>query len=103
MSINSNMKLYEVYTIEEGENELLEPTFKLTPHKKVLISINQSISTRKENDITNRYVQLKGLTYDTSLKNNMVVKINGENFKITNMPFIAARKITFDLEEFKEC
>lgn len=103
MSINSNMKLYEVYNLEEGENELLEPIPILTPHKKVLISISQSISTRKDNEITNRYVQLKGLTYDTSLKNNMVVKINGDNFKITNMPFIPGRKITFDLEEYKEC
>ncbi|MDK0734743.1 hypothetical protein P7A61_04075 [Clostridium perfringens] len=103
MSINSNMKLYQVYKVEEGDNELLEPVTTLVPYKKVLISISQSITTKKENGVTNRYVQLKGLSYDTSLKNNMIVNVNGGNFKITNMPFMPIRKATFDLEEFKEC
>ncbi|EGT4144062.1 hypothetical protein EQY69_07470 [Clostridium perfringens] len=103
MSINSNMKLYEVYKVKEGENELLEPVITLIPYKKVLISLSQSITTKKENGVTNRYVHLKGLSYDRSLKNNMVVKVNGGNFKITNMPFMPLKKISFDLEEFKEC
>lgn len=103
MSINANMKKYKVFILKEGKNKLLEPVAILEPFKEALISINQSVSTKNENGITSRYVQLKGLTYDISLKNNMIVKINGDNFKIINMPFIPGRKITFDLEEFKEC
>lgn len=86
MSINSDMKLYDIFEISYKDNILNE---KIKYPKKIgscLVSIHEkSINFIDNNNVYKSETSLVALTRDTSIKKGMVIKINDKFFDIKHI------------------
>ncbi len=99
MSINTNMKLYELFNVVTIENSLGEEIKKINKFKDVLVSVHEkTINLLDANNIYKKEVVLTGLTKDNSIKEGMVIKIDNKFYNIKHIA-LSKRINSMQLEE----